>query len=394
MLGNVNTSKQAWDTLSKMFTSKTRARIMHLKETLSRFTKGSQSISEYLHCIKALYDELSIINSPMDDVYLIIHTLNGLGSEYREVTTSLRTRENPIGFDDLHDLIYVYGSYLKRDTTVQETPLIATTNTTHKGRQFYNKTPKQYHNHTMPRSTPSGFSKRVVCQFCDKWGHTTKVFYKLHGYPPKNQSHIALHTRVMPLGASDWILDSWASYHITNKLDNLHLFQPYTGSYQLLVGDWSRHTISNISKIILKTPSQSFHLLNVLHVPKVTQKLLSVSSLCHTNPISIDFFSDHFLIKDLKTREPLLKGRLNNELYHMPHPSSLPQALVITTYIPPPWHHILGHPSDCILRDLLPSHKIKSQQQPCLSCNSVKSHKLPFFHFQYQKTKTIRTYIY
>ena len=84
------------------------------------------------------------------------------------------------------------------------------------------------------------------------------------------------------------------------------------------------------------------------------------------------------MIKDLKTREPLLKGQHSNGLYHMPHPSSLPQAFVTTTYIPPPWHHILGHPSDRILRHLLPSHKIKSQQQPCLSCNSVKSHKLPF----------------
>ena len=290
MLGNVKTSKQAWDILTKMFASKTRARIMHLKERLSRFTKGSQSISEYLNGIKALSDELAIINSPVDDVDLVIHTLNGLGSDYREVTASLRTRENPIGFDDLHDLLSDFENYLKRDASVQETPLIATANTTHKGKQFYNKTPKQYHNHTMPRSTSSGFSKRVVCQFCDKPGHTAKVCYKLHGYPPKNQPPTALHTRAMPPGASDWILDSGASHHITNELDNMHFSQPYTGSDQLLVGDGSGHTISNIGKIILKTPSQSFHLSNVLHVPKITQKLLSVSSLCHTNPISIEFF--------------------------------------------------------------------------------------------------------
>lgn len=274
MLGNVKTSKQAWDILTKMFASKTRARIMHLKERLSRFTKGSQSISEYLHGIKALSDELAIINSPVDDVDLVIHTLNGLGAEYHEVIASLRTRENPIGFDDLHDLLSDFESYLKRDTPVQETPLIATANTAHKGKQFYNKTPKQYHNNTMSRSTSPGFSRRVVCQFCDKPGHTAKVCYKLHGYPPKHQPPTALHTRAMPSGAADWILDSGASHHITNELDNLHLSQPYTGSDQLLVGDGSGHTISNIGKIILKTPSQSFHLSNVLHVPKITQKII------------------------------------------------------------------------------------------------------------------------
>lgn len=45
----------------------------------SRFTKGSKPVVEYLHGIKALYDELAVINSPLDDIDLVIHTLNGLG---------------------------------------------------------------------------------------------------------------------------------------------------------------------------------------------------------------------------------------------------------------------------------------------------------------------------
>lgn len=96
MLGNVKNSKQAWDTLKNMYASKTRARIMHLKERLSRFTKGATTMTEYLHGIKAISDELAIINSPLDDVDLVIHTLNGLGSEYRDITTAVRTRENPV----------------------------------------------------------------------------------------------------------------------------------------------------------------------------------------------------------------------------------------------------------------------------------------------------------
>lgn len=183
MLGNVKTSKQAWEILNKMFASKTRARVMHLKERLSRSPKGSKSISEYLHGIKALADELAIINSPLDDVDLVIHTLNGLGAEYCEVTAALKTRENPIGFDDLHDLLADFESYLSREETVQQTSLIATANTAHKGKQFYNRTGKQFHSQAMPRSTSPGPSRRVVCQFCDKPGHTAKVCYKLHGHP-------------------------------------------------------------------------------------------------------------------------------------------------------------------------------------------------------------------
>ncbi|PNX80561.1 hypothetical protein L195_g036565 [Trifolium pratense] len=241
MLGNVKNSKQAWDTLTKMFASKTRSRIMHLKERLSRSTKGSKSIAEYLHGIKALSDELAIISSPVDDVDLVIHTLNGLGTEYREVTAALRTRENPIGFDDLHDLLSDFENYLKRDETVQETPLLATANTAYKGKQSYNRTGKQAYNQS---GSPS---RRIVCQYCEKPGHSAKVCYKLRGYPPRrNQTPTAHHTRAMPPGVSDWILDSGATHHITNDLDQLHLAQPYTGSDQLVVGDGSGHTISNI----------------------------------------------------------------------------------------------------------------------------------------------------
>lgn len=62
----------------------------------------------------------------------------------------------------------------------------------------------------------------------------------------------------------------------------------------------------------------------------------------------------------------------------MPYPLSTPQALVTSTSTHPPWHHILGHPLDRIMRHLLSIHKIKSKQLPCISCNSAKSHKLPF----------------
>ncbi|KAH1159843.1 hypothetical protein GYH30_031544 [Glycine max] len=111
MLGNVKTSKEAWDILHKMFSDKTRAQIMHL----SCFIKGSKPIYEYLNGIKSISDELVVISSPLKDVDLVIHTLNGLDAEYREVTATLRTQENPISFDELHDLLADFENYLKRD---------------------------------------------------------------------------------------------------------------------------------------------------------------------------------------------------------------------------------------------------------------------------------------
>lgn len=67
---------------------------MHLKERLSQFNKDTQSMTDYLQAIKVMSNELIVINSPLDNVDLIIHTLNDLKSEFKEIIVALRTREN------------------------------------------------------------------------------------------------------------------------------------------------------------------------------------------------------------------------------------------------------------------------------------------------------------
>lgn len=67
---------------------------MHLKERLSQFNKDTQSMTDYLQAIKVMSNELTVINSPLDNVDLIIHTLNDLKSEFKEIIVSLRTRES------------------------------------------------------------------------------------------------------------------------------------------------------------------------------------------------------------------------------------------------------------------------------------------------------------
>jgi len=82
---------------------------------MSRTTKGSKSASEFLQGIKYISDELDVINKPVDDDDLVIHALNGLISEYKEVYAALRTRENSIAFAELHDLLVDYENVLQRD---------------------------------------------------------------------------------------------------------------------------------------------------------------------------------------------------------------------------------------------------------------------------------------
>ena len=77
------TSQQAWQKLHTMYASKSRTRAMQLKEELTMIMKGNQTVQEYLHTVKALADEISLIDHPIADDDLTLYILNGLGSDFR-----------------------------------------------------------------------------------------------------------------------------------------------------------------------------------------------------------------------------------------------------------------------------------------------------------------------
>ncbi|KAF1880872.1 hypothetical protein Lal_00011932 [Lupinus albus] len=58
-----------------MYASRSRVHIMALKQRITTFTKGTQSMATYLQGVKPRVDELSIIDNPLDSTDLVIHTL-------------------------------------------------------------------------------------------------------------------------------------------------------------------------------------------------------------------------------------------------------------------------------------------------------------------------------
>ena len=56
---------------------------MQLKEELTLIQRGNRPISDYLHAVKALADEIAIIDHPISDDDLTLYVLNGLGPDFR-----------------------------------------------------------------------------------------------------------------------------------------------------------------------------------------------------------------------------------------------------------------------------------------------------------------------
>ena len=87
---------------------------MKLKEELTLIQRGTRSITEYLHVVKALADEIALIDHPISDDDLTLYVLNGLGPDFREIASPIRAQESSLAFEELHDLLVGHDAYLRR----------------------------------------------------------------------------------------------------------------------------------------------------------------------------------------------------------------------------------------------------------------------------------------
>ncbi|KAK3423739.1 hypothetical protein EUGRSUZ_H00940 [Eucalyptus grandis] len=101
--------------LTNLYANKSRFRVMFLKYQLFTIKHKSRSVSEYLQELKGIANELSIIDTPFQDDDIVIRALLGISPECKELAIAIRARKNPISFEELHDKLVAYETYLKHE---------------------------------------------------------------------------------------------------------------------------------------------------------------------------------------------------------------------------------------------------------------------------------------
>ena len=89
LIAIAKTSHEAWEKLHHMYANKSRTRVMQLKEELTLIQRKNRSVTDYLHTVKALADEIALIHHPIFDDDLTLYILNGLGSDFRDMAISI-----------------------------------------------------------------------------------------------------------------------------------------------------------------------------------------------------------------------------------------------------------------------------------------------------------------
>ncbi|KAK8312414.1 hypothetical protein V6Z12_D01G040300 [Gossypium hirsutum] len=190
---------------------------------------------------------------------------------------------------------------------------------------------------------------------------------------------------------NSWYSDSGATHHLTNSVTSIGDSGAYKGPGKVFVGNGSALPVMSTGQSSLLTRSRPLFMKSLLLVPGITKNLLSVSKFAKDNQVMVEFFPTQCQVRDLRTREVLLRGSEHQGLYRLhlnksiaaPVSSTSAQCFTTTMKLPlSVWHSRLGHPCQAVLIKALACCNIQAadinKMVDCIACHLGKERKLPF----------------
>jgi hypothetical protein len=140
---------------------------------------------------------------------------------------------------------------------------------------------------------------------------------------------------------------------MTGNQGNLsHLLPSPSPHPHVIVGNGHALPITHVGHTTLSTSNNMFQLNNVLVTPNLIKDLLSVRKFIIDNFVSIEFDPFGLSVKDLRTKNEIVRCNSSGDLYPFWWLSSPALALSTTMSSSTLWNHHLGHLSSQALSHL------------------------------------------
>jgi hypothetical protein len=125
-----------------------------------------------------------------------------------------------------------------------------------------------------------------------------------------------------PTSVLDWVADSDAMHHTTPSVGNISTLHPWASSNpsSIIVRNGSSLPITSIDDSVLPGP---FYLNNILLAHDMVQSLFSVRRFTTDNWCSMKFDPFDLFVKDLTTKNVIVRSNSTGPLYTMRLPRSL-----------------------------------------------------------------------
>ncbi|KAJ9697393.1 hypothetical protein PVL29_009284 [Vitis rotundifolia] len=423
--------------------------IFELTLKLGEIQQGADNVTKYFNSLKRIWQDLDLFNTyewksvedgrhhmkTMED-NRIFKFLAGLNVEFDEV------RGRIIGRQPLPSIGEVFSEVRREESrrnvmlgkkgpgvAIEGSTLVTTSGGYNKAAAFQRKLDER---------------PRVWCDFCSKPRHTRENCWKIHGKPAnwkgktgdkpgqaiiptaneaktnpfttKQMKHLLallksnstsgtpnvfvaytgneLYALSCRFKSTPWIIDSGASDHMTNSSNMFESYSPCPGNKRVRIADGNFSPI--VGKGLIKI-SEGIDLKSVLHVPKLTCNLLSVSKLSRDSNCCVIFYESHCIFQDRSSGKMIGSARMINGLYYFEDnlPSNkIAQGLSSISSLSVRdqimvWHCRLGHPSFSYLKHLFPVlfQKVDPLSFQCESCLLAKSQRKTYIPKPYYASK-------
>jgi len=159
--------------------------------------------------------------------------------------------------------------------------------------------------------------KNEYCQLCGRHSHIAKICWSLPEQSSNDELPQALAALTMDttIANTEWTADTGASNHMTANSGILSNLKKYIGCDSVFIGDGSPLTIDAIGDTLVSDGKNKLMLRDVLLVPQLTRKLLSISQLTRQYPLNCEFTDELFYVKERVTGCILLMGQCKGDLY-------------------------------------------------------------------------------
>ncbi|KAE8688933.1 Detected protein of confused Function [Hibiscus syriacus] len=376
------TTTAVWNTVLQFFTNRSTTAVISLHYKLQSLKKGNDNMHTYLTHIKEVCDTLESCECVIPQAEHVTSILKGLPREYQPYIAFITTMKDALSLDKICSMLIDAETQLAGfDSQEKSLPMSVHVvfDQTFTGRSTYRAVARGASGSANYSGVEMVSTGEDDCVCCTKYRAEAQLCHSSQTQPC-----------VTATIRDHWVVDFGVTHHVTPDSANVFNQKNVSGPGNVTVGSGDSLSNKAIGKTALCSSfSRDLILNDLLHVPKITKNLLSVSKLARDNEVYFEFHASRCCVRDEGTGEVLLQGQENDGLYLFQvdsisnkNVSVEVNSVTASRNLYELWQRRLGHPAHGTLSQickLLDVNIDQSINETCVAFRMGKSHKLPFF---------------